>query len=261
MALSNGLSKLAKQDYSSKRVNSILGNATIGYKGYAYLDVTARNDWSSTLPSSNWSYFYPSVSLSGILSDIFNMPDDYFLKIRGSIAKVGNDTDPYSLYNTYTLGTVDSFTTGQTPNTLPISDLKPEETTSWEIGVDYRMFGNRFGIDFTYYQSTTVNQILSITIPSSSGYTSKMINSGKMQSKGVELMVTGTPIATKDWRWDVTLNWGKNITENVSLNDKVKRYTFKQPSSIRLGSVVIDEGGRFGDIVSTAYQRNEKVEF
>ncbi len=258
LALSNGLSKLAKQDYSSKRVNSILGNATIGYKGYAYLDVTARNDWSSTLPSSNWSYFYPSVSLSGILSDIFNMPDDYFLKIRGSIAKVGNDTDPYSLYNTYTLGTVDSFTTGQTPNTLPISDLKPEETTSWEIGVDYRMFGNRFGIDFTYYQSTTVNQILSITIPSSSGYTSKMINSGKMQSKGVELMVTGTPIATKDWRWDVTLNWGKNITENVSLNDKVKRYTFKQPSSIRLGSVVIDEGGRFGDIVSTAYQRNEE---
>ena len=103
VALSNGKSKLAKQDFSSKRINSVLGNATLGYKGYAFLDVTARNDWSSTLPSSNWSYFYPSASLSGILSDIFELPKEYFLKVRGSIAQVGNDTSPYSLYNVYTL--------------------------------------------------------------------------------------------------------------------------------------------------------------
>ena len=103
VALSNGESKLAIQDFSSKRINSVLGNATLGYKGYAFLDVTARNDWSSTLPSSNWSYFYPSASLSGILSDIFELPKEYFLKVRGSIAQVGNDTAPYALYNVYTL--------------------------------------------------------------------------------------------------------------------------------------------------------------
>lgn len=257
VALSNGASKLAKQGFYSKRVNSVLGNATLGYKGYAYLDVTARNDWSSTLPSSNWSYFYPSASLSGILSEIFNMSDDYFFKIRGSIAQVGNDTEPYSLYNVYTLSSLGKYTIGETPDTYPLKELKPEKTTSWEVGFDYRIFANRLGIDFTYYKSITTNQILSITIPSSSGYTSKRINSGKMESKGVELMVSGTPIQTKDWKWDISLNWGKNTTHNVTLNEKTKRYTFEQSNSIRIGSVVVDEGGKFGDIVSTAYMRNE----
>ncbi len=257
LALSNGKTKLATQDFYSKRVNSVLGNATLGYKGYAYLDVTARNDWSSTLPSANWSYFYPSASLSGIISEIFNMPNDYFLKIRGSIAQVGNDTNPYALYNVYTLSAIGNHTAGQTSGTLPLSDLKPEKTTSWEIGFDYRMFGNRLGIDFTYYKSTTVNQILSITVPGSSGYTNKKINSGKMESKGVELMISGTPILTKNWRWDINLNWGKNTTRNITLNDKIKRYTFEQSESIRMGKVIVNEGGKFGDITARTFMRNE----
>lgn len=255
-ALSNGESKLAIQDFSSKRINSILGNATLGYKGYAFLDVTARNDWSSTLPSSNWSYFYPSVSLSGVLSDIFELPKEYFLKVRGSIAQVGNDTAPYALYNVYTLTALGNNTIGSSSNTYPLADLKPEKTVSWELGVDYRMFGNRLGVDFTYYKSTTTDQILSMTVPTSSGYTSKKINAGKMESKGVELMVTGSPIQTKDWRWDVTLNWGKNTTRNVELDQKNKRYVFPLTTNVRVGKVVIDEGGKFGDIVSTAYKKN-----
>ena len=257
IALSNGESKLATQDFSSKRINSVLGNATLGYKGYAFLDVTARNDWSSTLPSSNWSYFYPSVSLSGILSDIFKLPKEYFLKIRGSVAQVGNDTAPYSLYNVYTLAALGDHTVGNSSNTYPLADLKPEKTVSWEAGVDYRMFSNRLGIDFTYYTSITTDQILSMTVPGSSGYTSKKINAGKMESKGVELMITGTPIQTKDWRWDVTLNWGKNTTRNIELDDKNKRYKFPLTTNVRVGTVVIDEGGKFGDIVSTAYKRNQ----
>ena len=257
LALSNGESKLATQDFSSKRINSILGNATLGYKGYAFLDVTARNDWSSTLPSSNWSYFYPSVSLSGILSDIFKLPKEYFLKVRGSVAQVGNDTEAYALYNVYTLDALGNHTVGSSSNTYPLADLKPEKTVSWEAGVDYRMFSNRLGVDFTYYKSITTDQILSMTVPGSSGYTSKKINAGKMESKGVELMITGTPIQTKDWRWDVTLNWGKNTTRNVKLDDKNKRYKFPLTTNVRVGTVVIDEGGKFGDIVSTAYKRNE----
>lgn len=258
IALGNGVSKLATQNYSASRVNSVLGNATFGYKGYAFLDVSARNDWSSTLPSSNWSYFYPSVSLSGILSDMFRLPSDYFLKVRGSWAQVGNDTNPYSLHNVYSLSTIQGkHTVGQTSSTYPLYDLKPEKTTSWEIGVDYRMFNNRLGFDFTYYQSTTVDQILSITVPGSSGYTYRKINSGKMESKGVEVMISGTPIQNKDWRWDVNLNWGTNSTRNIKLNEKIKRYTFTSTNSIRIGSVVIDEGGKFGDIVATAYQKNE----
>ena len=258
VALSNGESKLATQDFSSKRINSVLGNATLGYKGYAFLDVTARNDWSSTLPSSNWSYFYPSASLSGILSDIFELPKEYFLKVRGSIAQVGNDTSPYSLYNVYTLDALGNHTVGSSSNTYPLADLKPEKTVSWELGVDYRMFSNRLGIDFTYYKSITTDQILSMTVPGSSGYASKKINAGKMESKGVELMITGTPIQTKDWRWDVTLNWGKNTTRNVELDEKNKRYVFPLTTNVRVGKVVIDEGGKFGDIVSTAYKRNKE---
>ena len=151
VALSNGESKLAIQDFSSKRINSVLGNATLGYKGYAFLDVTARNDWSSTLPSSNWSYFYPSASLSGILSDIFELPKEYFLKVRGSIAQVGNDTAPYALYNVYTLEALGNHTVGSSSNTYPLADLKPEKTLSWEVGVDYRMFNNRLGIELQHH--------------------------------------------------------------------------------------------------------------
>lgn len=257
ISLGNGDTKLATQDFSSKRINSVLGNATLGYKGFAFLDVTARNDWSSTLPSSNWSYFYPSVSLSGILSDILKLPQSYYLKLRGSIAQVGNDTNPYSLYNVYTLSSLGDHTVASSSNTYPLSNLKPEQTLSWEVGMDYRMFNNRLGIDFTYYKSITTDQILSMTVPISSGYTSKKINAGKMESKGVELMVTATPIQTKDWKWDITLNWGKNTTRNIKLDDKNKRYVFPLTNNIRVGKVVIDEGGKFGDIVSTAYKRDE----
>ena len=128
---------------------------------------------------------------------------------------------------------------------------------SISLNVEEILRSGHLGIDFTYYRSTTTDQILSMTVPGSSGYASKKINAGKMESKGVELMVTGTPIQTKDWRWDVTLNWGKNTTRNVELDEKNKRYVFPLTTNVRVGKVVIDEGGKFGDIVSTAYKRNE----
>ena len=174
------------------------------------------------------------------MSDIFELPKEYFLKVRGSIAQVGNDTDPYSLYNVYTLEALGNNTVGSSSNTYPLADLKPEKTVSWEFGVDYRMFSNRLGIDFTYYKSTTTDQILSMTVPTSSGYGSKKINAGKMESKGIELMITGTPVQTKDWRWDVTLNWGKNTTRNIELDEKNKRYVFPLTNNVRVGKVFID---------------------
>ena len=116
------------------------------------------------------------------------------------------------------------------------------------------MFKNRLGIDFTYYQSTTTDQILAINTPVPSGYTSKLINAGKIRSKGYELTVTGTPILTKDWKWDITLNWGSNRTECIELGGGIKRYTL---GSTSIASVVINEGGKYGDIVATnAYQRD-----
>ena len=255
--MSNGDTRRASESFYKKEIQSVFGNASVGYKGMAYFDFTARNDWSSTLPAANRSYFYPSVSLSGIISEMFRMPDwiDY-LKVRGSWAKVGNDTDAYQLgyvYSTFT-SYVNNVLEMQLPSTLPLADLKPESTNSWEGGFEWRMFKNRLGIDFTYYRSNTTDQILAVNTPLPSGYTSKLINAGKMRSEGVELSITGTPIKTKDWQWDVTLNWGLNRTKCIELGGGIQRYTL---GSTRIASVVVNEGSSYGDIVAAnAYQRD-----
>ncbi len=262
--LGNGLNQTVSEGYSKKEIQSVFFNASVGYKSMAYLDVTGRNDWSSTLPSFNRSYFYPSVSGSVILSEMFKLPDwvTYF-KVRGSWAKVGNDTDPYRLASLYTFWSSTSPDNRINPSSLklllggqlPLTDLKPESTTSTEIGTEIRLLDGRFGIDFTYYKSVTKDQILGISMPASSGYTSKLINAGKIQSHGYEVMLSGTPIKTKDWKWDLNLNWGMNRTKCVSLDKDIKRLTL---GLLRTGSVVINEGGQYGDIVGNSYKRDEQ---
>ena len=264
--LANGLTQTVSESYAKKEIQSVFFAASVGYKSMAYLDITGRNDWSSTLPSWNRSYFYPSVSASVILSEMFKLPEciDY-LKVRGSWAMVGNDTDPYKLatmYHFWTSGDkLDAEGDKVNPGiiktyldkTLPLADLKPESTTSAEVGTELRMFNNRLSLDFTYYKSDTKDQILSVNMPGSSGYTSKSINAGKISSHGFELMIGGTPIRTKDWTWDVNLNWGLNRTKCVELDKDIKRFTL---GSIRTGSVVVNEGEMFGDIVGKAYKRD-----
>ena len=262
--LGNGNNQTVSEDYSKKRINSVLGNASFGWKSMVYLDVTARNDWSSTLPSDNRSYFYPSVSLSGIISEMVNMPEQIdYLKLRTSYAQVGNDTDPYKLRSIFyfeTFGGGNVNTTPGDPNNgnlsiLPLTTLKPEDTRSFEIGLDYRMFNNRLGLDVTYYNANTLNQILNVTTPGSSGYERQLINAGKMRSYGAEISLTGTPIETKDWSWDVTLNWGLNRTECVELDDQLKTFIIGET---RIGKVVVDEGGRYGDIVALKYYERDE---
>ncbi|KAF5064096.1 TonB-dependent receptor SusC [anaerobic digester metagenome] len=255
VALANGNNQTVSEAYSKKRVNSILGNASIGYKSMIYCDVTARNDWSSTLPSDNWSYFYPSVSLSAIISQMVTLPRQIsFLKLRTSWAKVGNDTYPYMLYNVYNLGkTNGNILNAVTSSVFPLYNLKPEETNSTEVGVEIKMFNGRLGLDATCYNSNTINQILKVSMPGSSGYEYKNINAGKMASHGWEIMLSGRPIQTKDWIWDATLNWGMNRTKCIELDPTLKRFVIGET---RVGKAVVEEGGRFGDIISKAYERN-----
>ncbi|MBQ8501948.1 MAG: SusC/RagA family TonB-linked outer membrane protein [Bacteroides sp.] len=260
LVMGNGDNRDVSESYSKKEIQSVFGNASVGWKSMLYLDVTGRNDWSSTLPAANRSYFYPSVSMSAIISEMVKLPEviDY-LKVRGSWAMVGNDTNPYQLAYVYSDFT--SAVNGSTvlemklPDTYPLRDLKPEETKSYEFGLDLRMFKNRLGVDFTYYNSTTTDQILTINTPATSGFTGKIINAGKMKSHGIELMITGTPIQTKDWQWDLSLNWGTNTTECVELDSSISRHTL---GSTRICSVVVENGGKFGDIVATnAFKRDE----
>ncbi len=266
ITLANGLSQTVSEAFSKKEIQSAFFSASFGYKNWAYLDVTGRNDWSSTLPSSNRSYFYPSVSLSAILSEVLNLPKCVdFWKVRGSWAQVGNDTDPYQLATLYYLWTsgdkLDADGDKVNPsiikeymsNVKALADLKPEKTNSWEVGTEAHFFNNRLSLDFTYYNTQTTNQILAIGLPGSSGYKSKSINAGKIKSHGVELMLNGTPVKTKDWQWDVNINWGLNRTSCDYLDTDISRYTLGE---IRIGKVVVNAGGGYGDIVGKAYKRD-----
>lgn len=266
ITLANGLTQTVGESYAKKEIQSAFFSASFGYKNWAYLDVTGRNDWSSTLPETNRSYFYPSVSLSAILSEVLKLPSWVdFWKVRGSWAQVGNDTNPYQLATYYYLWTSgdknDADGDKLNPNIVKeymsnvkaLADLKPEKTNSAEVGTEAHFFGNRLSFDFTYYNTQTTNQILTIGLPGSSGYTSKHINAGKIKSHGVELMIGGTPIKTKDWQWDVNVNWGLNRTSCDYLDNEVSRYTL---GSIRIGSVVVNAGGGYGDIVGKAYKRD-----
>ena len=200
--------------YSKKGVYSLYGLVSMGYKSVIYLDLTGRNDWSSTLPKESRSYFYPSASLSMLLNKMIDLGSKVSLiKLRGGWAMVGNDTDPYRLMPTMgNAGSWGNQTRLTTSGTLLLPDLKPEIQSSWEIGTDLTFFNNRLSTSATYYKADNENQILGIGLPPSSGYTSKQINAGLIESKGIELSLGGTPIQTNDFSWDINFVFSKNKT-------------------------------------------------
>ncbi|NNE47393.1 MAG: SusC/RagA family TonB-linked outer membrane protein [Rhodothermales bacterium] len=208
-------------DVSRKEINSLYGSAELAYKNYLFLTGTARNDWSSTLPSDNNSFFYPSVSASFVFSDALDVPDWLsFGKVRASWAEVGGDTDAFQLSLTYALAnyTHAGQPIGRVAQTqVPLADLKPSSHTGWELGYDTRFFDNRLGLDFTYYSSKTSDQILSASVAGESGYNSKVINAGEISNRGVELLLSGTPVRTADMRWNIDANFGWNDNEVTQL--------------------------------------------
>ena len=211
----------------AKNVNSLYATASVGFRDMAYLDLTGRNDWSSTLPANDNSYFYPSASLSLLLNKIFNMGHDInLLKLRGGWASVGKDTDPYNLYGTVGIGSFGGITTESLPGALLNPTLKPEQAISEEIGVDLGMYNNRLRFSGTIYRSDNKNQVLPSATPSSSGYTSRQINAGLVRSQGIELSLGGTIIQSRDWTWDMNVNYTKNNSYIMSLADGVDYFQF-----------------------------------
>ncbi|MFN8344795.1 MAG: SusC/RagA family TonB-linked outer membrane protein [Spirosomataceae bacterium] len=241
----------ANLDYNSSKfqraIYSVYGLANLGYKDMIFLDVTARNDWSSTLPAANRSYFYPSASLSLLVNEMLPLTNQIsMLKLRTGFAQVGNDASPYQLLGTLgNAGTWDGVPRLSTPGTLLISDLKPEIVTSYESGVDLNLFKNRLRFSGTYYMVENRNQILSTKLPPSSGYSSKNINAGLLVSKGVELSLGGTIIDKNSWRWDLTTNWTRNRTTIKELSDDLPYYTLWQDAK---GGAWTYVGEQIGDI-------------
>ncbi|MBB5440473.1 TonB-linked SusC/RagA family outer membrane protein [Pedobacter sp. AK017] len=222
------------QQQRDKRLNSVFGSVSLGYRGYAFVDVTGRNDWSSTLPRANNSYFYPSVGGSLIVNEILGLKSDIlsFAKLRASYAIVGNDTDPYRLDQTYSFnGFLNGATLASLATTMNNADLKPERTTSFELGMDVRLFKNRVSIDGTYYNAATTNQIVTAQLPSSSGYLKRIYNAGKIKNWGYELSGNAKVIAGKNFSWTTQLNYAANNSKVVELIEGIDRFQLNNNSS------------------------------
>ncbi|MDW3648526.1 MAG: SusC/RagA family TonB-linked outer membrane protein [Bacteroidia bacterium] len=195
-----------------KELNSLYAFTNIGYKDYLYLDITARNDWSSTLPTNNNSYFYPSATLSAVLNEAISLPKPIsFWKLRIGLARVGNDTDPYALQDQFFWGTGENGVASIIQSNVKANpELKPEITSAWEVGTDIRFFNNRWKMDLTYYNSITSNQILRVEVSPTTGYDFILKNAGKIRSSGWELILNGQIFQSKNFSWRTTLNWSRD---------------------------------------------------
>ncbi len=255
-ALSNTQQVVSSYSVGSPReMSSVYGFGQIGYKGLLYLDVTGRNDWSSTLPRDNWSYFYPSVGLTTIVSDIVKMPSFVsFAKLKASYAEVGSDTSPFQLDRTASIaaGGYNGFLT--LSGTLPNENLKPERTKGLELGADVRFFNGRFGVDFTYYKTNTYNQLFSISLPPASGASSFFTNGGDVQNKGLELVVTGNPISSQNGlNWDISVNFSRNVGTVKKIHD-TRSAIILQAGDLR--EIRVEAGKRWGEMYVRGFARD-----
>ncbi len=214
-------------DETQRGINSVFGLASIGFDDWVYLDVTARNDWSSTLPDSENSYFYPSASLSFVLSELpaFNSFKALsFAKLRGSYAQVGNDAASYRLVDVFEPKTPNFGSSPRygVPNSQNNPTLRPELTSEYEVGLDLRFFNNRLGLDIAYFDRSTKDQIFNVPSSPATGYTSRLLNAGEMRNWGFEAQFSATPVKTNDFSWDIGLNLFRQNNEVVDLNEDVE---------------------------------------
>ncbi len=239
-----------------KKVNSLYGSASFNWKNWFNVDVTGRNDWSSTLPKNKNSFFYPSVGAALIFTDALGISSDFlsYGKLRGSWTRVGNDTDPYQLAAVYDAGNPWAGQPSYTaPNRLPNPNLKPEQTTGEEIGADLGLLNNRVTLNGTWYQKSTTDQILPVSLSRTTGYTQAVVNSGNVRNRGIELAATITPVQARDFRWSLVANWSKNTNKVLSLYSGVQRIIIGSFWNV---NVTADSGAAYGNLVGYKWRRD-----
>ena len=230
------------------KVNSMYGLINLEYLKAIFLDITARNDWTSTLPRKNWSFFYPSVSTSVILSDLMDLNKVDLLKLRASYARSGFGTSPYRLTKYYSPSDYeDSYTMDAL---LFNADLKPKINTNLEAGLDVAVLKNRLNFNFTFYNNYTENEVFGIPVLVESGYSRKLINSGKVRNRGVEMELTGFPFKSKAFTWRIAANWSANKNKVISIPDEFKDEPLGYNYSSVGGAVYFNAvvGGSLGDM-------------
>lgn len=262
-SLNNGVNKpTVTSELIRRKMNSLYGSLQLNWDGYLFLDVTARNDWSSTMSKANRSYFYPSVSLSAVISDMLpkiggSMPEWFtFAKVRASFAEVGNDLDPYQLYNNFTVGKDENGNTTAAPgNVLFDSSVRSELIKSWEAGFDVRFFNNRLGLDAAWYKTNATRQLLNLPMDPFSGYSSRKVNAGNIQNEGIEVSLNGAILDNpKGLNWNATAQFSLNRNKIIDLYPGVSLYDIKTLDAIQIVAV---QGGYYGDIYGQTFQRVE----
>lgn len=262
-SLNNGINKpTVTSELTRRKMNSLYGSLQLNWDGYLFLDVTARNDWSSTMSKANRSYFYPSVSLSGVISDMVlklggQMPEWFtFAKVRASYAEVGNDLDPYQLYNNFTVGKDENGNTTAAPgNVLFDSTVRSELIKSWEAGFDLRFFNNRLGLDAAWYKTNATRQLLNLPMDPFSGYSSRKVNAGNIQNEGIEISLNGAILDNpKGLSWNSTAQFSLNRNKIIDLYPGVTLYDIKTLDAIQIVAV---QGSYYGDIYGQTFQRVE----
>ena len=248
-----------QQNSYKKQINSIFGSASVGYLHTYYLEGTIRGDKSSTLPTSHNVYVYPSVSGSVVFSEfIKNKQIINYGKVRASWAQVGSDTDPYQLVTSYTNSkySYSGYAMGLISNKVkPNPDLKPTKTNSFELGVETKFFNGRLGLDVTYYDQISKNQIIALASSSAAGYTHRLINAGEIQNKGIEVAVNGRVLQIKDFAWDAGVNFSKNVNKVKSLVDGMDYFELEKATWCGV-SVGAEVGENYGSIMGKDFKRN-----
>ena len=238
-----------------KEINSVFASLDLAWKGMLYLTVTGRNDWSSTLPLDNNDYFYPSASLGFVFTELFDIAPDFlsFGKLRLAWANTANDTNPYQLDPTFSRGTFAGQPTASVRSTIPPTTLAPEQSDSYDIGLDLRFLNGRANFDITYYYISSTNQILSSPLPRSSGFSSLRFNTGEVENRGVEFILTGTPLKTRDFSWDIGFNFSANRNKIIALAEGAQTYSLGGIFGANGPAVEARPGEDYGTIMGWDY--------
>ncbi|MDP4286091.1 MAG: SusC/RagA family TonB-linked outer membrane protein [Bacteroidota bacterium] len=256
-SLNNSNVPVQTSTYDEKRrTNSLYAFLQADYQGKIYVNATGRNDWSSTLPASNNSYFYPSVNTSILFNRIFTMsPKIDLLKLRMAYAEAGNDADPYSILTPYNYQPLwNGIPSLAESSQLNNQNLKPEKSSTTEIGAEVSAFQGRLGLDVTLYNTSSKNQILSLPTPISSGYNSRVINAGEISNKGIEVQLTAVPLRLKNgFEWNMMINFARNVSKVVSLAPGVDRIVQEAPGED--ASIEARVGERMGALYGPGFQR------
>ncbi len=259
--LVNFTEKLIQPFDNRKEIQSVFASAQLSFREFLFLNVQGRNDWASTLPPQNNSFFYPSVDASFVVTDAFKIesPVLSFAKIRASLGQVGSDFDPYKTTFAYSLTgrSIRGLPMGEIlGGSIPNANLKPQIKTSFELGTDIRLYHDRVGLDFTYYDEVTNDVLLDITVPETTGFNTASLNAAKLRNRGVEILLNTTPVKLDNgFQWDLSLNFAKNVNKVVELSELLETFTVAEARWA--GATIIAEKGKpFGTIMGNGFLRD-----